>query len=65
MGFGCGGYWGYPIFNESKALGLIHLAIDLGVNFFDTGASYSGGNAEVRLGKALKGHDTSHLIIGS
>jgi aryl-alcohol dehydrogenase-like predicted oxidoreductase len=65
MGYGCGGYWGYNIFDEKKAIGLVHQAIDGGVTFFDTGASYSGGNAEVRLGKAIKGIDTSKLIIGT
>ncbi len=65
MGYGCGGYWGYNIFDEKKAIRLIHKAMDGGVTFFDTGASYSGGNAEVRLGKAIKGIDTSKFIIGT
>ena len=39
--------------------------VDGGVNFFDTGASYSGGNAEIRLGRILKGMDTQNLIIGT
>ena len=41
------------------------MAVDGGVNFLDTGASYSGGNAEVRLGRILKGLDLSQLIIGT
>ena len=65
MGYGCGGYWGYEIFDEKMASRLVHMALDGGVNFFDTGASYSGGNAEKRLGKILKGVDKSHLIIGT
>jgi len=65
MGYGCGGYWGYEIFDEKMASRLVHMALDGGVNFFDTGASYSGGNAEKRLGKILKGVDKSQLIIGT
>jgi len=65
MGFGCGGYWGYPNFAERQAAELIETAVAGGVNFFDTGASYSGGNAEVRLGRILKHIDTSGLIIGT
>lgn len=65
MGYGCGGYWGYEIFDEKIAIRLVHMAMDGGVNFFDTGASYSGGNAEKRLGKILKGVDKSNLIIGT
>ncbi|MBA4420917.1 MAG: hypothetical protein C0391_07195 [Anaerolinea sp.] len=65
MGYGCGGYWGYDFFNERTASQLVHMALDAGVNFLDTGASYSGGNAEIRLGRILKGVDTSHLLIGT
>jgi aryl-alcohol dehydrogenase-like predicted oxidoreductase len=65
MGYGCGGYWGYEVFDEKMANRLVHQALDGGVNFFDTGASYSGGNAEKRLGKILKGVNTTGLIIGT
>ena len=65
MGYGCGGYWGYEVFDEKIADRLVHQALDGGVNFFDTGASYSGGNAEKRLGKILKGINTNRLIIGT
>lgn len=65
MGYGCGGFWGYEVFDEKIADRLVHLALDGGVNFFDTGASYSGGNAEKRLGKILKGVNTTGLIIGT
>lgn len=65
MGYGCGGFWGYDIFDERTASQLVHMALDAGVNFLDTGASYNGGNAEVRLGRIIKGVDTSHLMIGT
>jgi aryl-alcohol dehydrogenase-like predicted oxidoreductase len=65
LGFGCASWWGKPRFDERTALGLVHEAIDLGVTLFDTGASYSAGEAEPRLGRALKGRDVSKLLIAT
>jgi aryl-alcohol dehydrogenase-like predicted oxidoreductase len=65
IGFGCASWWGKPAFSERAALGLVHAAIEAGVTLFDTGASYSGGQAEPRLGRALKGRDVSRLVIAS
>jgi aryl-alcohol dehydrogenase-like predicted oxidoreductase len=65
VGFGCAGWWGKPTFDERTALGLVHAALDLGITLFDTGASYSAGQAEPRLGRALKGRDVSGLAIAT
>jgi len=65
LGFGCASWWGKPRFDERTALGLVHEALDRGVILFDTGASYSAGEAEPRLGRALKGRDTSRLVIAT
>jgi 1-deoxyxylulose-5-phosphate synthase len=65
LGFGCASWWGKPAFPERTALGLVHEAIDLGVTLFDTGASYSAGEAEPRLGRALRGRDASRLVIAT
>jgi aryl-alcohol dehydrogenase-like predicted oxidoreductase len=65
IGFGCASWWGKPAFSERKALGLVHAAIEAGVTLFDTGASYSGGQAEPRLGRALKGRDVSRLVVAT
>lgn len=65
IGFGCAGWWGKPAFPEATALGLVHHALDAGVTLFDTGASYSAGEAEPRLGRALKGRDVSGLVIAT
>lgn len=65
LGFGCASWWGMPGLDERAALGLVHEAIDLGVTLFDTGASYSAGQAEPRLGRALKGRDASGLVIAT
>lgn len=55
IGFGCASYWGKKVFQEKKAIELVHMAVEKGVTLFDTGHSYSNGNAELRLGKALSG----------
>lgn len=65
LGFGCASWWGKPRFAEATALGLVHAALDQGVTLFDTGASYSAGEAEPRLGRALAGRDTSKLVIAT
>src|SRR6195952_246567 len=63
IGFGCASYWGMKVFDEATAIRLVHAAIDHGVTFFDTGASYSNGNAEPRLGKALSGLNNKHELV--
>ncbi|VAW45192.1 hypothetical protein MNBD_GAMMA02-391 [hydrothermal vent metagenome] len=72
IGLGCASYWGKKHFSEKKAIDVVHHAIDSGVNYFDTGHSYSGGHAEIRLGKALrskalqcKATQSQELIISS
>ncbi len=34
---------------------LIHMALDRGINYFDSAESYTGGQSELTLGKALQG----------
>lgn len=63
IGFGCASYWGKKVFDEAAAIRLVEAAVDHGVTFFDTGASYSGGNAEPRLGKALSKVSNRHDLV--
>src|SRR6266581_545055 len=56
IGFGCGGFWGLPIFSERKAEHLLRHGLDHGITFLDTGPNYSGGNAENRLGRTTAGN---------
>jgi aryl-alcohol dehydrogenase-like predicted oxidoreductase len=63
IGFGCASYWGKKVFDEASAIRLIHTAIEHGVTLFDTGASYSNGNAEPRLGKAISGLANKHELV--
>lgn len=65
LGLGCASYWGKKSYSEKQAIDVVHKAIESGVNYIDTGHSYSGGHAEVRLGKAIKHHNKDHLIISS
>jgi len=65
IGFGAASWWGKARFSEREAVRLVHAAIDGGVSFFDTGSSYSGGHAEPRLGRALKGRDPARLVVGT
>jgi aryl-alcohol dehydrogenase-like predicted oxidoreductase len=65
VGLGCAGWWGRPAFPEREALGLVHRAIDVGVTLFDTGASYSAGQAEPRLGRALADRDPGKLVVAT
>lgn len=66
IGLGCASYWGKERFDEVQAIKVVSAAIDKGVNLFDTGHSYSDGNAEVRLGKALKDIPNKlNLVISS
>lgn len=63
IGLGCASFWGKKVFDEKEAIRLVHAAIDHGVTFFDTGSSYSGGNAEPRLGKALSSLPTANDLV--
>ena len=47
------GPWGEP--DHDTSIGVIHAALDAGINFVDTADIYSRGESEVIVGKALKG----------
>lgn len=42
--------------DDQKALALIDLARRKGINYFDTGSEYGGGQSEIRIGEALEGY---------
>jgi aryl-alcohol dehydrogenase-like predicted oxidoreductase len=65
VGLGCASAWGQSWFDEKTAIAIVHRALELGVTVFDTGPSYSNGNAEPRLQRALKGMETSKLLIST
>ncbi|HMO44355.1 MAG TPA: aldo/keto reductase, partial [Phenylobacterium sp.] len=65
IGFGAASYWGLRRFPEAEALGLVHRALDLGVTLFDTAPGYSRGEAEPRLGRALRGRDLDRVVVAT
>ena len=65
VGFGCSSYWAKPHFSERLAIALVAEAVANGITFFDTGPSYSEGNAERRLGKALRLSGASHVVLAT
>jgi len=65
LGLGCASAWGQAWYEERRAIALVERALELGITVFDTGPTYSGGNAEPRLGKALRGKDTSRLLVST
>lgn len=46
--------WRPWVMDEDASRPLVKRAVDLGINFFDTGDTYSGGMSEVLTGKFLK-----------
>jgi aryl-alcohol dehydrogenase-like predicted oxidoreductase len=65
IGLGCASWWGKRAFDERQAIALVHAALERGVTFFDTGASYSGGEAEPRLGRALAHRDLDRVVVAT
>ena len=54
IGFGCGNVGGLIIRGSFKEqLEAVRLALDLGINYFDTAPSYGQGKSETNLGKVL------------
>src|SRR6201747_886681 len=47
------GAWGEP--DHDVSIGIIHRALDAGINFVDTADVYSQGESETIVGKALAG----------
>ena len=57
LGFGASGAWAQPWFAHNRAVRLIHEAYEKGIRHFDTAGFYGRGQAELRLGEALRGCD--------
>ncbi|MDE2779734.1 MAG: aldo/keto reductase [Chloroflexota bacterium] len=59
-GAGIGHVWG-PTTDE-ECIRSVRLALDLGINFFDTSPMYGGGKSEENLGKGLAGRREQAII---
>lgn len=56
---------GWQGMSEKEAVELVKKSLEYGINFFDTAPNYGYGTSEERLGKALKGHDRSNVVINT
>jgi D-threo-aldose 1-dehydrogenase len=63
LGFGVSGPHGTPLVPEALTAKLIHQAIEGGANLLDTAPFY--GDAEARLGRALKGVSREGFLIST
>jgi aryl-alcohol dehydrogenase-like predicted oxidoreductase len=57
------GAWGNPDHDES--IGVIHRALDAGINFIDTADVYSAGESEEIVGKALAGGRRDEVVLAT
>lgn len=58
LGLGCmrmSSIWGGKTPDESESIATINEALDLGINFLNTGDFYGAGHNEMLIGKAIKG----------
>ncbi|PAV28429.1 aldo/keto reductase [Virgibacillus profundi] len=64
MSFGDAEKWIHPwLLNEEESRPIIKKALDLGINFFDTANSYSGGKSEEIIGRALKDYANRDEVV--
>lgn len=67
LGFGCMRFPsrevdGRKVFDEEESIRMMHRAMELGVNYFDTAPGYCEKQSEIIVGKALKGRrDKAYL----
>jgi aryl-alcohol dehydrogenase-like predicted oxidoreductase len=64
MGLGCMGlseFYGAPT-DRDEAITLIHLALDLGINFLDTSDMYGRGHNEELLAEAIAGKRDQYIV---
>ncbi|WP_454802150.1 aldo/keto reductase [Mucilaginibacter phyllosphaerae] len=65
LGLGCmrmSSIWGGPTPDETESMATIHVALDNGINFLNTGDFYGAGHNEMLIGKAIKGRRDDAFI---
>jgi aryl-alcohol dehydrogenase-like predicted oxidoreductase len=55
--------WQKWVVGEDASVAIVKKALDLGINFFDTADSYSGGKSEEYLGLGLKAHTKRDQVL--
>ncbi len=67
IGLGCWEFTGraYGPANDAESVRILHHAVELGVNFFDTAESYGPFSNEELLGRELKSYPRDKLVIAT
>ena len=63
IGVGCFAFGGF--LDAPRSAAVVHAALDLGVNYFDTANSYGLGRSEENLGRALAGGRRHQALIAT
>ena len=66
VGLGCMGMsWAYGGADEADAIRVLHRALDLGVNFWDSAEMYGPFTNETLVGRAIQGRRRQDVIIAT
>jgi len=65
VGYGMWGMGGWTGSNDEESLRSLHLAVELGCNFFDTAWAYGNGRSERLLGETLRAHAGTRLYVAT
>ena len=66
LGLGCAAIGGlYGDIPDDQATQVVHKALDLGLNLFDTAPLYGSGKSEERLGRALRDVPRDSYVLAS
>jgi len=66
LGLGCMGMsYGYGPADESESINVLHRALDLGINFWDTAEMYGPFKNEELIGRAIKGKAREKIVIAT
>jgi aryl-alcohol dehydrogenase-like predicted oxidoreductase len=66
LGLGCMGMsWAYGTRDDAESIRVLHRALDLGINFWDTAEMYGPFLNEKLLGDALKGRRRQDVIVAT
>jgi aryl-alcohol dehydrogenase-like predicted oxidoreductase len=64
LGLDSSGKWDWTV-DEAESKEIVHRAVDLGINFFDTANTYSWGDSERVLGDALAEYDRDEMVVAT